>query len=107
MKPRPTWTTEQIRPVDLAPSDFALINSEWREVLDVYKTPDDFNSDGWSPERCNAVLSHVEQDELYVVVRYLVEETYHEGGDGLLALRRAQLVTVQTACYGRAPSTSA
>ncbi|GHH25612.1 hypothetical protein [Streptomyces rubradiris] len=91
---RTAWTWCAIRPVDLRPRDFAFLG-RWVEVLDVYTSPEDFNPDGYGEARCKEVLEPLNEDDLYVVVRYLVEETYAEGGDGISVLRRADLVCVQ------------
>ncbi|MEW1893816.1 hypothetical protein [Streptomyces sp. NPDC085659] len=97
---RAMWTTGYIKPVDLRFRDCVRIDGRWVEVLDVWKSPADFDPNGWSDERCAEVLDHLDGEGLYVVIRHLVEEGFRDGEDRIRVLRCADLVEIQTPVCG-------
>jgi hypothetical protein len=99
---RTTYQTARVRPTSLVGNrDVALIDGDWREVLDVYTYADVdellrmYAHDEEATKRIKLHLAD-DTDELYAIVRYLVEVP----GAGELTtpisvFRRCELVIVQ------------
>ncbi|QKW06951.1 hypothetical protein HUT18_11640 [Streptomyces sp. NA04227] len=96
---RSTWTADSVRAADLEDTDTALIDGEWREVLDVWNDEDDpaamFGEDHPTAQAIFRMAAGRSPD--WTIVRYVREEESSIGelAYGLRIFRCRDLVDVQ------------
>ncbi|MGW1989601.1 hypothetical protein [Embleya sp. NPDC001921] len=96
---RTTWTTTQVRAVDLYNDDTVLIDGVWREVLDVWKNGDKpehtFGEDSPTTAEIRARLDWT--SVCWIAIRYVDEKrsTPCTIAHGIHVVRTRSLMTVQ------------